>query len=158
VAALLASLPLSEVTAGELKLAYQAVMQAGKSDAAPVLDDKKHLIGIAAFRGIAIFAGEQLALHRYDGWFDLGEGGGSFGGHAAWNFDDGSTLRAQYEGRAEAEAGDRAAVSARLFGFSGTGRFEQVSGEGSFAGQRFEKISKGGVTYLKGSLVLKVAD
>lgn len=154
----LALLPLSAANAAELKLVYQAVMHVQKSDALPVLDDKKHLMGIGAFRGIAIFPGDQLARHQYDGWFDLQEGSGPFHGYARWVFPDGATLSARYDGAAKAIAKGDAEVSATFADFSGTGRFENVKGEGSFTGRRFEPVNKGGTTYLKGALSLQTAD
>lgn len=148
-------LPFSEANAADLKLSYQAVMHINKSRAAPVLDDKTHVIGIGAFRGIAIFPGEEPVQHRYDGWFDLQEGSGQFHGYALWTFADGSTLRASYMGQVELIAGDDAEVAAQFQNFTGTGSFQQVQGQGSFAGRRFEAIKQGGTTYLKGELSLQ---
>jgi hypothetical protein len=143
-----------DANAAEMQLAYEAVMHEEKSRAAPVLDDKKHVIGIAAFRGIAIFPEDELVSHRYDGWFDLNDGSGMFHGYALWTFADGSTLRAIYEGEASGEADGSAEVSMQFRDFSGTGRYESVSGDGSASGRRLEPINKGGNTYLKGTLKL----
>lgn len=154
-ALLLLSLPVSAAWAEEMTLAYQAVMHAQKSRAAPVLDNKKHQIGIAQFRGIAIFQDEQTALHRYDGWFDLTEGSGPFEGYAQWTFADGSTLSARYDGKVGMVASDDSEVSATFHDFTGTGRFEQVQGTGGFTGRRYEALKYGGTTYLKGSLTLQ---
>ncbi len=157
-ALLLLSMPVSAAWAEEMTLAYQAVMHAHKSRAAPVLDNKMHQIGIGQFRGIAIFQDEQIALHRYDGWFDLIEGSGPFRGYAQWTFDDGSTLSARYDGKVGMVAGDDAEVSATFHDFTGTGRFEQVQGTGGFTGRRYEAIKKGGATHLNGTLILQTGD
>lgn len=151
----LSSMPVSSAVAEEVKLRYQAVMHVDKSRAAPVLDNKKHVIGIGVFRGIALFPDQEPALHRYDGWFDLNEGSGPFHGYALWTFADGATLSARYDGRVEMVEGDDAEVSATFHDFTGTGRFENVQGEGSFRGRRYEPIKNGGATHLNGSLTLR---
>ena len=138
-----------------IDLSYQAVMHVHTSHAAPVLDQANHVLGIAAFRGIAIFADGDIAVHRYDGWFDLTNGSGEFHCHALWRFEDGSEIKAAYEGRArQANTGD-IEVEAKLHDVSGTGRFVNASGEGGFAGRRLEPIDKGGSTYLNGRLTLE---
>lgn len=151
----LVSMPVSTVVAEEMKLTYQAVMHVDKSRAAPVLDNKKHVIGIGAFRGIALFPDQEPAMHRYDGWFDLNEGSGPFHGYARWTFADGATLSARYNGKVEMLADDDAEVSATFREFTGTGRFENVQGEGGFSGRRYESIKNGGATHLNGTLTLQ---
>jgi len=123
-----------------------------------------HLVGVGAFRGIAIFDAEnpstpaEIAVHRYDGWFELRDGNGPFHGHALWTFKDGSTLRAAYEGRAENASDTGVDVSAEFHDFQGTGRFAGVDGEGSFKGRRLVPIEAGGGTYLRGALRLTLPD
>jgi hypothetical protein len=153
-----ASLPVSVAVAEEVKLTYQAVMHVHKSRITPVLDNKKHVIGVGTFRGLALFPDEEPALHRYDGWFDLNEGSGPFHGYALWTFADGATLSARYDGKVEMVEGDDAEVSATFHDFSGTGRFENVQGEGSFSGRRYESIQNGGATHLNGTLALRTSD
>ena len=162
----LVALPFMAAGAAELKLNYQAVMHISKSEALPVLDNKKHLMGVGAFRGIAIFPGDQpgdrpgdqIVRHEYDGWFDLLEGSGPFHGYVRWRFSDGSTLSARYDGAVKVVAADDAEVSATIRDFTVTGRFEGVKDQGSFAGRRFEPVTKGGTTYLKGSLTLQTGN
>lgn len=137
---------------------YQAVMHIQKSHALPVLDDGAHVLGIAAFRGLAIFSEDDIAVHRYEGWFDLIAGSGRFHGYASWTFEDGSELRADYSGMASNPGSGGLEVEASFENFSGTGRFEIVSGEGGFTGRRLDPIDKGGNTYLNGMLKLTVPD
>jgi hypothetical protein len=144
--------------AKELNEAYEAVMHIQSSHSMPVLDDGDHVVGIAAFRGIAIFPEDNIAGHRYDGWFDLTKGSGTFHGYALWTFEDGSELRADYSGEARDAGADGFFVAAKFRDFSGTGRFKGATGEGSFAGRRLDSIDKGGSTYLKGKLRLRVPD
>ena len=137
---------------------YQAVMHVRDSHAQPVLDRPDHLVGIGAFRGLATFKNGDVAIHRYDGWFDLTKGSGKFHGYALWRFENGSELRAAYDGLATHTTDKAFRVKARFHSFEGTGLFAGVSGEGSFEGRRFEPIDKGGSTLLNGTLELKLAN
>lgn len=139
-----------------VKRAYQAVMHVRDSHAMPVLDRANHIVGTGAFRGLAIFRNGDVAVHRYEGWFDLTDGSGKFHGYALWRFEDGSEIRAAYDGKARKTDGHVFRVEARFHKFEGTGRFAGVSGEGSFAGRRFEDIDKGGSTLLDGTLTLEL--
>ncbi len=146
------------VSAEDLNLDYQAVMHISSSDSTAILDNEAHRVGFATFRGIAIFADEELAVHRYDGWFDLTKGSGAFHGYALFTFEDGSTLRAAYSGEAESREPEGVSVEASFEKFTGTGRFQDATGSGGFAGRRLDAIDKGGATYLKGALELTIPD
>ena len=124
------------------------------SQAEPVLDDQAHLVGVAAFRGLAIFPDAVVAVHRYDGWFDLDGGSGDYRGYALWRFDDGSEIRAEYGGTVKELAGSDFEIEATIQVTSGTGRFAGATGKGTFTGPRIEPIEVGGSTYLKGTLTL----
>lgn len=131
---------------------YQAMMQVRQSHAFPVLDDADHLVGVAEFRGLAIFDNGEVAVHRYVGWFDMTKGSGEFSGYALWTFDDGSSLRAPYSGSANDIGPTNFGISANVRDITGTGRYEGASGSGTFAGRRLEPIDVGGSTYLLGTL------
>ncbi len=143
-----------DVRAETLDRTYQAVMHVRESQAIPVLGESRHSVGVARFRGIAVFADGELAVHRYEGWFDLVDGSGRFSGYAQWRFEDGATLRAAYDGTAEADGSGNIAVAARLHSLSGTGRFAGATGTGGFSGRRLDPIAAGGGTYLTGALSL----
>ena len=151
---MLVLLPLSMARASDLTLNYQAVMHVDDANGIAVFEDDEHLIGTGAFSGIAIFGEDDIARHQYVGFFDLTDGSGAFHGYALWTFDDGSTLRARYDGSVRQVAPDDAEVSAAFHDFSGTGRFAKATGTGRFEGRRFEAVTEGGATYLKGTLSL----
>lgn len=141
-----------------VKQTYQAVMHVRDSHAGPVLDRPEHIIGTGAFRGLAIFGNGDVAVHRYEGWFDLTKGSGKFHGYALWRHEDGSELRAAYDGSASNTGNNVFQVKARFHDFEGTGKYSGVSGEGSFEGRRFEPIDKGGSTLLNGTLMLELSN
>lgn len=145
-------------SAEDMELDYQAVMHVRSSNAIAVLDDSDHLVGTAVFRGLAVFTGGEVAVHRYEGWFDLKSGSGPFHGYALFAFQDGSTLRAAYDGTAQAVQPEGVTVNATFREFTGTGRFEAVRGTGKFSGRRFDAIDHGGSTYLRGTLTLSIPD
>jgi hypothetical protein len=138
----------------QITRSYHAVMHVRDAHAKPVLNRPDHVVGIGAFRGLAIFKDGAVAVHRYQGWFDLTNGSGKFHGYALWRYEDGSELRAAYDGSARKSNSNEFQVKARFHHFEGTGRYAGVSGEGSFEGKRFEPIDKGGSTLLNGVLIL----
>lgn len=150
-----ASLP---AMAESVTMSYQAITHIRSAHSMPVLDIPNHSVGVAAFRGLAIFPKQQIAVHRYDGWFDLTDGSGKFHGYALWLFDDKSEIRAAYDGKARKLDGEGFAVEATFRDFTGTGRFSGITGEGEFKGRRVEPIENGGSTYLEGTLSLKTPD
>lgn len=133
---------------------YEAVMHVRTSHNLPILEEKDHIVGIAAFRGLAIFPNDEVAVHRYEGWFDLTKGSGPFHGYAMWTFDDGSQITASYSGSARTVGEEGVAVAAKFEKISGTGRYRGVQGSGAFAGRRLDAVEKGGSTYLQGKLTL----
>jgi hypothetical protein len=133
-------------------MTYQAVMQVRQSHSLNVLGDTKHIVGIATFRGLAIFADGEIAVHRYEGWFDLTEGSGKFHGYALWQFTDGSEIRSSYNGQARTSESRVFHVEAEFDDFTGTGRFANTRITGNFSGRRYEAIADGGSTHLRGSL------
>ena len=149
---LFATLPTAQAETVEHN--YEAVMHVRSTHALPVLDNPSHVVGIAEFRGLAIFDGGKVTIHRYDGWFDISNGSGKFHGYALWTFEDGSEIRAPYTGTARPSGNEGIQVEATFEKISGTGRFEGATGSGNFKGRRLDDIDKGGSTYLKGKLTI----
>lgn len=145
---------ITSATAETVDLQYEAVMHVRSTEALSVLDEPSHAVGIAAFRGLAIFEGGTVSVHRYEGWFDIKDGAGAFHGYALWTFEDGSEIRAPYSGTAQPLGSEGVEVEASFENISGTGRYEGATGTGSFKGRRLDAIDKGGSTYLNGTLKL----
>lgn len=154
----LAAAPMHWAVAGETTLAYRAVMYVAESHSAPILDNDAHVIGVGKFRGLAILPDDEIAVHRYEGWFDLTDGSGRFQGYMLFRFDDGSQIRARYEGTVREASPDDFGVEATVHDISGTGLYAEISGSGSFRGRRMEAITSGGSTYVTGELSLSRPD
>jgi hypothetical protein len=140
--------------AGSSQLAYQAVVHLTQEHHIDVTSRERHRVGIAAFRGIAIFADGELADYRYDGTYDFQAGSGSFHGYAIWRFEDGSEIRSTYSGKAET-SGEGITFSGAHQVLSGSGRFEEATGTGAFQGRRIDAFEDGGDTYWSGELSLQ---
>ncbi|MCP4320211.1 MAG: hypothetical protein GY789_30595 [Hyphomicrobiales bacterium] len=154
IGALLFFVTLTATQADTVEHDYEAVMHVRSTHALPILDNPSHVVGIAEFRGLAIFVEGEIAIHRYDGWFDIDKGSGKFHGYASWTFEDGSEIRAPYSGTARSSGTDGVQVEAQFENITGTGRFEGATGSGGFKGRRLDAIDKGGSTYLKGKLTI----
>jgi hypothetical protein len=139
--------------AAEQTLEYQVVAHTTEAHSLPVPGQSGHAVGIAAFRGLAIFADGTVASHWYSGHFDFVDGSGRIQGYALWVFDDDSRLEAAYVG--EATAADAGITFTGTHSdVTGTGRFAGVQGEGRFTGRRVDHLDQGGDTYFRGTLTL----
>ena len=145
----------STTFAEELILRYQAVMHVNERHEITVLEQTSHRMGLAAFHGLAIFDDGAVIDHRYEGSYEISDQGVDFRGYALWIFDESTQLRASYEGAAVPK-GEGIEFRAEFSGFSGTGRFNQVSGTGGFEGRRFNRLEADGSTYAAGELKLKL--
>lgn len=75
--------------AAEQELGYHLVVHVTDLQSLPVPRQDGHLVGNAAFDGIAIFDDGRIANHQYTGSFDFFDGEGTFRGYALWVFEDG---------------------------------------------------------------------
>lgn len=149
-------LPATAAGAADLSLDYQAIVHTTEVHAITLDGMPGRQIGVASFRGLAIFEDGRVASHRYGGHFDFVDGGGSFAGYAVWAFDDGSTLEASYAGEASAAADGGITFEGSHDMLAGTGQYEGATGGGRFEGRRVDHLDDGGDTYWQGSLDLTV--
>jgi hypothetical protein len=140
--------------AQEQTLTFQAVAHSTESHDMLVPGQPEHQIGIAAFRGLAIFPDSQIANHWYSGTFDFIKGSGGIRGYALWVFKDGAKISAAYNGTAKAVPGGGITFTAQYTDVTGTGRFANMRGEGTFTGHRVDYFKQGGDTYFTGTLKL----
>jgi hypothetical protein len=143
--------------AEEQVLEFQAVAHTTAVHSLPVLGRDGHEVGVAAFRGLAIFPGDRIANHWYSGSFDFVKGSGRISGYAQWQFDDGSRIEASYTGEAKAAADGGITFMAQYRDVVGTGRYAGLRGEGTFTGRRVDFLKQGGDTYFRGRLALTAA-
>ncbi len=140
--------------AQEQTLTFQVVAHTTETHDMFVPGQPEHQVGIAAFRGLAIFPDGQIANHWYSGSFDFIKGSGEIRGYALWVFKDGAKISAAYSGTAKAVAGGGITFTAQYTNVTGAGRFANLRGEGTFAGQRVDYFKQGGDTYFTGTLRL----
>lgn len=153
--ALAATVAAPAARAEPMTLAYQAVMHVAESYAMPLLGNDRHVVGTAAFQGLALLeGGDDVAMHRYAGWFEIEGEAGRFHGALDFSFGDGATLTAAYEGVIDTVSETDFEFSATVRDVTGTGRFAGVTGEGTFSGRRYGPIAQGGLTHVSGALEL----
>jgi hypothetical protein len=143
-----------EPRAEEQVLDFQVVAHTTDVHSLPIFGRAGHEIGIAAFRGLAIFPGDRIASHWYSGNFDFVKGSGRIAGYALWQFEDGSRIEAAYSGETKAAADGGITFTAQYKDIVGTGRYAGFRGEGTFAGRRVDFLKQGGDTYFRGRLKL----
>ena len=154
VLALGCALGATHASAADITLSYQAIVHTTEVHDIPVEGVSGRAIGIAAFRGLAIFEDGRIANHWYAGHFDFQEQSGPIAGHALWVFEDGSTLRASYAGEAVAAQGGGITFTGRHSAVTGTGAYDGATGSGTFEGRRVDHLQDGGDTYDSGMLDL----
>lgn len=139
-----------------MTLSYQAIVHTAEVHQIAVEGRPDHAIGIAAFRGLAIFDDGRIANHWYAGHFEFEKQSGPIAGQALWVFEDGSTLRASYAGKAIAADGGGISFTGQHSAIAGTGAYDRASGSGTFEGRRVDHLEDGGDTYYSGTLDLTV--
>jgi hypothetical protein len=150
------ALAAAQASAADVSLSYQAIVHVTEVHQIPVQGRPGHAIGIAAFRGLAIFEDSRIANHWYAGHFEFEQQNGPFAGQALWVFEDGSTLRASYAGKAIAADGGGISFTGQHSAVAGTGAYDGASGSGTFEGRRVDYLQEGGDTYFSGTLDLTV--
>lgn len=144
------------VRAESVTLDYQLVVHTDAVHQVEVPGQQGHVVGIASFRGLAIFDDGRIAQHVYAGGFDFVDGAGTFHGYARWVFDDGSELRSRYVGEAAALPDGGISFDGSHSDVTGTGIYAGAQGEGSFEGRRVDYLQQGGETYQRGRLELEL--
>lgn len=139
--------------ASPLELKYKAVVHLTEEHHIDVPSEDKRRVGLAGFRGLAIFENGDLANYRYQGTYDFLGADGTFRGYALWQFSDGSQLRATYTGEAVG-SGEGITFKGSHKNVVGSGRFQSMAGSGSFEGRRVDNLDDGGDTFWTGTLTL----
>jgi hypothetical protein len=151
--------PLGHAARAEtLTLDYDLVVHVTELYALDVPGRPGYEVGIANFRGIAVFDDGRIAHHAYAGGFDFIDGSGAFHGYAHWLFEDGSRLDSRYVGTAEGLPDGGIAFTGSHADITGAGAFEGVRGSGTFEGRRIADLEDGGETYHRGRLQLTLPD
>jgi hypothetical protein len=108
-----------------------------------------HVVGVVLFKGLSFFEDGEIATHTNPATFDLTDGSGPHRGYVVHYFDDGSTGIERYEGEAKLSAdGKRTVVEGTFECIGGTGRFEGLTGKGTYRGERLGALQTGDYVYV----------
>lgn len=112
-------------------------------------DRPGHVMGVIGFAGLTFYESGEIAPHTNPAAFDLTEGSGPHQGWVVDTFDDGSTAIERYQGRAAViDDGAKTVVEGTYTCEGGTGRFEGLTGSGTYQGERFGRLEAGASVYV----------
>jgi hypothetical protein len=129
---LLVGLTTTRAEAEEQTLKFRLVSHKVNATVIPATETEGHILGVSKWRGVAVFEDGRLANKVYTLSFDYMNGLGPFHGYSTYTFEDGSTIRAQLDGVAEAGTDGRRVVRGEYSALTGTGQYEGVKGSGWF--------------------------
>jgi hypothetical protein len=138
----------NSVDANAEDVEYRLLTYLVRIDFIPVPDADKHAIGIFERRGVAIFKNGETAAYHSRGTWDFIDGNGTFQGYTTLTFKDGSTTISKFSGNQTQVSGKLATMKGDGEYIKGTGKYEGIKGNGSFAGYYvtpYDKETKGDV-------------
>ena len=125
----------ASASAADITLSYQAIVHATEVHDIPVEGLSGRAIGIAAFRGLAIFEDGRIANHWYAGHFDFHEQSGPYRRRGPVG------IRGRLDGCARAMPGRP--LAAKGGGITFTGRHSDVTGTGAYDGATGQRNLRG---------------
>jgi hypothetical protein len=132
------------VQAEEKTVKSRAIRHITKVEVSKVGDVEGHVIGISERSGLATFDNGEVATTTTTATFDTIKGNGTHQGYALYNFEDGSTYVAKFQGTSKAIEGGKNAFKGTFEYVSGTGRFAGIKGSGTYTGKRYLPGKAGG--------------
>lgn len=128
----------SIATAADSQRSGKHVQHKITSNPIKIGDVENHFIGTYQYEGVNIVDGGEVATSVNNGIFDFTNGLGTYSGYAIFTFSDGSTYTIKYEGAFKMT--DKGKVNEGTTKFvGGTGRFEGVTGKGTFQSKAYNK-------------------
>jgi len=115
-----------------------------KVERTEVGDVPGHGIGVADGRGLTSFDTGEVASTLFKLMFDYTNGTGPFQCYGITTFEDGSAKVSKFQGTTTALPGGISTFKATYTYIKGTGRFEGITGTGSFTGKRTAPLTPGG--------------
>ena len=117
--------------AEEQVLKFRLVTHSVDMNVIPASKAEGHIIGVGKFRGVAVFEDGRIADKSFTSSFDYTKGLGPYHGYSTYTFEDGSTIRARFDGGAETGPDGRVSQG-KYSELTGTGQYEGVTGSGWF--------------------------
>lgn len=135
-------------TASAEQLTGRGFTRTAVANVVPVGDKEGHILGVIKMTGLWPVSADEVVRLSYVANIDFTNGSGPFANYVVMAFPDGSTLVTQNSGTAEAQAdGTTLYRDGVIKVISGTGRFANATGKGSFSGARLVAIPDGGDAY-----------
>ncbi len=108
-----------------------------KADTNKIDDQEGHIIGIFERKGLMVHENGEIANELNRGVFDSIKGVTKLQGYCLQTFKDGSTMMMRHQG-----INDKGKIVEASFEFiKGTGRFEGITGQGTYTGQNYESFN-----------------
>ena len=129
-------LPAISAQAGEMILKARNVQSKAESSWKQIGEDEN--IGVGAYESIGLTFHEDGEVSTYvnKGTYDFNHGSETHRGYVVRTFPDGSTTTTKYEGRSE-YGGESVTWEGTFVYIAGTGKFEGITGEGTYKGTRY---------------------
>jgi len=127
-----------------IKEKNRTVYHMTKVEVIPVGDVPGHIIAIADARGLVFIEGGEVLAFSNKIWFDVTNGSGPHWAYFINTFPDGSTRVGNAQGTTTALPSKESTFEGTFTLIKGTGRWEEIQGEGTYTGRRLAPLTPGG--------------
>lgn len=150
--AFLLALPVASAQAGEVTVNGRNIGSKAEATWTQIGEEKGHGIGAYESTGVTFHGDGEVSTYVAKGTYDWNKTSGTAQGYLLRTYADGATNTASFQGRSKLE-GKTTVYEGAWTMLSGTGKYESVKGEGTYAGQKYAN----GMTVVdwEGTLVLK---
>jgi len=125
------------VQAGETVIKGKEVGKTTESTWVQIGDDESHGIGTFQTAWLIFLEDGQVGTGTDKGTYESNKGVGTHQGYFVVTYKDGSTQTQKYHGTLEPAGENTSAMQGTFTYIDGTGRFEGIRGEGTYAGMRY---------------------
>lgn len=135
--ALALCLPLGIAQAGELVLKGRNVGCIMQETWIPIGDDKRRGTGTKAIKGLSFLEDGRVATFTVKHTYESNTGLGTYQGDSTISFPNGSTITVKNVGTSKPIERETITLKGVFTVVGGTGEFEGINGEGTFAGTQY---------------------
>ncbi len=129
-------------------VSFREVFHGTKYEVVEVGDEPGHVVATGEGKGLAFFPDGEVATSVGVFTGDIQENESIVRGYETFTFLDGSIQMIQWEGTVKRDESSKAFLYEGRFSYvKGTGRFEGITGSGTYTGRGFEAIAPGSGGY-----------